>query len=140
MRSLIVGKVREIREGERKTTFWFTAAMDWKECWNEFIRCSRVATNTSKVGNKGGSSAVWKEKSGLADVVSISVCPSKNPGRRFHHLHCWPSLRRRSSRLDLRLLLTVHSPLPLLLLPGRHQYPPPRLLLQQRLPCCGTFP
>ena len=80
MVSLIVGNPSG--SGDLKTTFCLTAAMRLKEGDNDvLIRLESIAINTSVVGNdKGRLSAAKEIESGLADVVWLSVCPSKNPG------------------------------------------------------------
>ena len=83
-RNLIVGNCREIREGERKTTFEDFAVMFERVCANEFsIRCRSCASSTSEEGKLEESSAMCEDKVGLADVVSLSVRPSKNPALGF---------------------------------------------------------
>ena len=86
MVSLIVGNPSG--SGVRKTTFCLTAAMWFRECGNEsLIRLESIDKNTSVVGkDKGRLSAVIEIESGLAEVVWLSVCPSKNPTRlRWFH-------------------------------------------------------
>ena len=83
MVSLMVGNPSG--SGDLKTTFCLTAAMRLKEGDNDaLIRLESIDINTSVVGkDKGRLSAAKEMDIGLADVVWLSVCPSKNPGPHY---------------------------------------------------------
>ena len=89
MVSLIVGNPSG--SGDLKTTFCLTAATRLKEGDSDaLIRSESIDINTSVVGkDKGRLSAAKEIELGLADVVWLSVCPSKNPGLHSLLLRRW---------------------------------------------------